>query len=78
MKHLLFTDNMVAYVESPKDSKLLDLKWASLIAPLVKNLSAMQKTWVRSLGWEDPLKKGTAAHSYTHSGILAWRIPWTV
>ena len=34
----------------------------------------MRKTWVRSLGWEDPLEKGTA----THSSILAWRIPWTV
>ena len=35
---------------------------------------AMWKTWIRSLGWEDPLEKGTA----THSSILAWRIPWTV
>ena len=34
----------------------------------------MQETWVWSLGWEDPLEKGTA----THSSILAWRIPWTV
>ena len=34
----------------------------------------MQDTWVRSLGWEDPLEKGTA----THSSILAWRIPWTI
>ena len=33
----------------------------------------MQETWVRSLGWEDPLKKEMA----THSSILAWRIPWT-
>ena len=32
----------------------------------------MQETWVQSLGWEDPLKKGTA----THSSILAWKIPW--
>ena len=47
--------------------------WASLVAQLVKNLSAMRETWVRSLGWEDPLEKGTA----THSSILAWRIPWT-
>ena len=39
----------------------------------IKNLSAMQETWVRSLGWEDPLEKGMA----THFGILAWRIPWT-
>ena len=38
-----------------------------------KNLPAMQETWVQSLGWEDPLEKGTA----THASILAWRIPWT-
>ena len=37
----------------------------------VKNPPAMQDTWVRSLGWEDPLEKGMA----THSSILAWRIP---
>ena len=47
---------------------------ASLVAQMVKNLPAMQETWVRSLGWEDPLGKGDA----THSSILAWRIPWTV
>ena len=35
---------------------------------------AIWKTWIRSLGWEDPLEKGTA----THASILAWRIPWTV
>ena len=40
---------------------------------MVKNLSAMQETWVQSLGQEDPLEKGMA----THSSILAWRIPWT-
>ena len=44
------------------------------MAQLVKNLRAMWETWVRSLGWEDPLEKGKA----THSSILAWRIPWTV
>ena len=38
---------------------------------MVKNLPAMQETWVRSLGWEDPLEEGIA----THSSILAWRIP---
>ena len=38
---------------------------------MVKNLPAMQETWVRSLGWEDPQKEGMA----THSSILAWRIP---
>ena len=46
---------------------------ASLIAQMVKNPPAMRETWVRSLGWEDPLEKGKA----THSSILAWRIPWT-
>ena len=40
---------------------------------MVENLPAVQKTWVRSLGQEDPLEKGMA----THSSILAWRIPWT-
>ena len=34
------------------------VRWASLVAQLVKNLSAMRETWVRSLGWEDPLEKG--------------------
>ena len=52
----------------------LQYSWASLVAQLVKNPPAMQETWVRSLGWEDPLEKGKA----THSSILAWRIPWTV
>ena len=46
---------------------------ASLVALMVKNLPAVQATWVQSLGWEDPLEKGMA----THSRILAWRIPWT-
>ena len=40
---------------------------------LVKNPPAMRETWVRPLGWEDPLEKGKA----THSGILARRNPWT-
>ena len=47
---------------------------ASLVAWLVKNPPVMQETWVRSLGWDDPLEKGMA----THSGILAWRIPQIV
>ena len=46
---------------------------SSLVAQAVKNLPAMQETWVRSLDWEDPLEKGMA----THSNILAWEIPWT-
>ena len=45
----------------------------SLIAQMVKNLPAVQETWVRPLGWEEPLEKGMA----THSRILAWEIPWT-
>ena len=45
----------------------------SLVAQMVKNLPAMQETWVRSLGWEDPLEEGMT----THSSILAWEIPWT-
>ena len=52
----------------------IGLTWASLIAQLVKNLPAMRETQVRSLDWEDALKKVKA----THSSILAWRIPWTV
>ena len=51
----------------------LQYSWASLVAQLVKNLPAMWKTWVRFLGWEDPLEKGKG----THSSIMAWRIPWT-
>ena len=44
-----------------------------LVAQMVKNLPAMQETWVSSLGRDDPLEKGMAIHS----SILAWRIPWT-
>ena len=51
-----------------------NLIWGSLVAQLVKNLCMMWETWVWSLGWDDPLEKGTA----TLSSILAWRIPWTV
>ena len=47
---------------------------ASLVAQTVKNLPAMQETWVRSLGWEDPLP--TEEGMATHSSILAWEIPW--
>ena len=48
--------------------------WTSLVAQMVKRLSAMQETRVQSLGWEDPLEKEMAAHS----NILAWKIPWTL
>ena len=47
------------------------LEWASLVALKVKNPPAMKETWIRSLGWEDPLEEGMA----THFSVLAWRIP---
>ena len=47
--------------------------WASQVAQVVKNLSAMHKTWVQTLDQEDPLERGMA----THSSILAWRIAGT-
>ena len=50
-----------------------DLMVASLLAQTVKNLPIKQETWIRSLGWEDPLEKGLA----TYCSTLAWRIPWT-
>ena len=54
-----------------KIRKVVDSEGASLVIQTVKNLPAMQETWVQSLGWEDPLGEGMA----THSSILAWRIP---
>ena len=48
------------------------LQLALLVVQTVKNLPAMQETWVQSLGWKDPLEKGMS----THSSILAWKIPW--
>ena len=44
--------------------------WTSLVAQMVKNLPTVRETWVRSLGWKDPLEKGMA----THFSLLAWRI----
>ena len=58
----------------PMYDKLVSITlWDSVVAQTVKNLPAMQENQVRSLGWEDPLKKGIANHSTT----LAWRIPGT-
>ena len=51
----------------------LQYSWASLVAQMVKNPSAMRETWVQSLAWDNALEDGIA----THSSILAWRIPWT-
>ena len=44
------------------------------VATALRSEQGLYETWVPSLGWEDPLEKGTAAHS----SLLAWRIPWTV
>ena len=60
---MLFLKLYLLKVASPRDSPEVQT---------VKNLPAMQETWVQSLVWEDPLEKGMA----THSSILAWRIPW--
>ena len=49
----------------------LQISCAFLVAQMVKNLPAMQETWLQSQGWEDPLEESMA----THSSILAWRIP---
>ena len=60
-----------------RHSKRWDKAWGlrtSPVAQVVKNPPAMWKTWVQSLGWEDPLEKGTL----THSSILVWRIPWSI
>ena len=54
-------------------SRLLVAVWIFPVAQTVKNLPAMQETWIRSLGQKDPLEKGMTIHSST----LAWRIPWT-
>ena len=60
--------------ESLSHSEIFKRNLYFLLAQLVKNPSAMQETWIQSLGWEDPLEKRTA----THSSILAWRSPWTI
>ena len=49
----------------------LQYSWASLVVQMVKNPHAVRETWVRSLGWEDPLEESMASHS----SILVWRIP---
>ena len=55
------------------DIEISKISGASMVAQLVKNLPAMQETWVWSLIWEDPLEEGTA----NHTSIRVWKIPWT-
>ena len=62
----------VKHVSFSTKSLILSSKY-SLVAHTVKNLLAMQETWVRLLGWEDSREKEMA----THSSIVSWRIPWT-
>ena len=66
-------DSWVGKIRWRREQLPTVVSWASLVAQTVKNLPAMQETWVPALGREDPLEKGTA----THSTILAWRSPWT-
>jgi len=61
------------WVQRPNNKNQFSLTMGFAVAQMVKNPSAMQETWIWSLGWDDPLEKGMAIHS----SILAWRIPWT-
>ena len=58
-------------IEKNNNNNTIFLFRASLVAQSIKNLPAVQETWVQFLSWEDPLEEGVA----TSSGILAWRIP---
>ena len=59
--------------DRPSRAPFLPQIWFSLVAQMVKNLPVRQETWVRPLGWGDPLEEEMA----TSSSILAWRILWT-
>ena len=56
-----------------EDLEYIIIYWTSLVAQMVKHLPTVRETWVRSLGWEDPLEKAMAPHSST----LTWKILWT-
>ena len=77
IRSFMVRKQQIAETDPPEFIKEFDAyyshSWASLVAQKVKNLHAMQETWVQSLGSDDILEKGMA----THSSILAWRIPWT-
>ena len=61
-----------AIVRGVAESRTRLSDFTHFVAQLVKNLPAMQETWVQLLGWEDPLEKKMA----THSSTTAWKIPW--
>ena len=67
-----FIKDLYFFMWEIKRRYLISLRWAYLVAQMVKHLPAMRETWVQSLGQEDPLEKEMA----THSSILAWKIPW--
>ena len=66
----LFFSKLFSLLGSPSGCVLYIIRFVG--GSLVKNLPTMQKMWVRSQGWEDPLEQEMA----THSSILAWEIPW--
>ena len=66
-------EKLLNFLELRQVLSTYQYSWASLVAQLVKILSAMREMWIQSLGWEDPLEKGKA----TQSSILAWRIPYS-
>ena len=66
-------NRMSAFPQNLYVEILIPRVMASLVAQTVKRMPAMRETWVRFLGWEDPLEKEMAIHSST----LAWKIPWT-
>ena len=70
----LKTIKMVSQASLQKEGKKSVILPTSLVVQMVKRLSEMQETRIRSRGWEDPLEKEMA----THSSTLAWKIPWTV
>ena len=78
-EHINYTQDKNGMTKVPYSISLLFIcnsyihKWASLVAQMVKKMSAMQKTWVCSLGQEDALEKEMA----TQSSILAWEVLWT-
>ena len=69
----LWLNLLLSVVATVAFELILVIPMASLVAQMVKHLSTMRETWVRSLGQEDSLEKEMA----THSSTLAWKIPWT-
>ena len=70
MAHVQYYIGYRCIIQRFKTFKVIFDLWASLVTQMVKNPPVVWKTWVQSLGWEDPLEEGMV----THSSILAWRI----